>query len=132
MIACGFASALLAALPAARADETETLESLRKQKLVAAKDWYHATILAEAAGTVRLSAIHEASVAWKEAAYELAASKQERLRALEEHRDRMINLYERVDGAKGVVDSISLDMVLLTKYWSPEAKIWTIEEAAKP
>ncbi len=56
-----------------------TLESLHKQKLAVAKDWYKAESVAWEAGVVTISDLYAASIGWKEAAYELAANKQEQL-----------------------------------------------------
>src|SRR5258708_7806163 len=81
-LALAIAASISCQVAVVRADDAAILESLRKEKLATAKEWHKGALEAFAAGTVRCTALYESSLAWKEADYELARDKNERLHAL--------------------------------------------------
>jgi len=112
---------------------SEELSNLRQEKLKAAEVRYNAVIASYKAETQVISSVYEASRDWKEAAYEQASSKKERLAALEDHRKRMTDLYQKThalwDAGRRGGES---DKDASAHFWELQAKIWVLEEKAKP
>ena len=79
------------------ADEPDSLASLRKMKLAAAEEWCAALEARQEAVDVDLVDLLNATKALRDAQLDLAASKAERVRALEVYRDRVQVLFDRID-----------------------------------
>jgi hypothetical protein len=115
-----------------RADEPETVESLRKQKLETAQKRFEAVDDAYGDGAVELDAVYAASIGWKNAASAVAKDKKEKLAALEAHRDRMVKIYNEVhDLFKAHAEGGEADKEQSAKFWVLEAKLWVTEATPK-
>ncbi len=117
-------------LPDKQAQEKmATLEKLKTEKLEAAKQRYLAVTVSYKAGTEVLSNVYAASIGWKEAAYERAKTKKDRQTALQEHSERMTDLYKKIHilaqvdarGGEAAKDASA-------RFWDLEAKIWVLQE----
>lgn len=111
----------------------DALADLRKDHLVAAKDWWDGLIREYESEDEAPAKFHAASVAWKNAAYDLATNMKERLAALTDHEKRMDAEHKKVKAlydakAKGGEASVEA----ATRYWLIEAKLWVFEEKARP
>jgi hypothetical protein len=114
------------------ADDVAPHQTPVDEKLAAAKDWYAAARVAWDAGTIRISDLYEASLAWKEAAVEAATTKQGRIKAIRAHLDRMVKLDEQVVSL-GIASlgGGEADKEAMCRFWVLEAKIWVAEETAR-
>lgn len=123
---------LLAFNKAVQADTVDSRQAPIDEKLAAAKDWYRASTVAFDAGTIRISDLYEAAIAWKEASFEAATTKQGRIKALEAHLDRMAKLAKKVSDLEiwSTVDHRGKET--MCRFWVLEAKIWVAEEKRKP
>jgi hypothetical protein len=113
----------------ARADDVGSRQAPVDEKLAAAKEWHQAAQVAFDAGTIRISDLYDASLAWKEAAAEAAATRQARIRAIEAHRDRINELAKYEPDLEGSADRRAREA--MCRYWVLEAKIWIAEETAR-
>ena len=117
----------------ASATAADSIGDLRKQKLAWAEKWYTAITVAYEAGTVELKNVYAASVGLKNASYELATDKPHRVAALQAHRDRMDSLSQKIDALAAVMAKGGEgEKVAPAHFWLAEAKIWLLEEKAKP
>jgi hypothetical protein len=117
------------------ADEPESVDTLRKQKVEVAQKRFAAVDDAYGDGSAELDAVYTASVAWKNAVSAVTKEKKDKLSALEAHRDRMVKLYNEVhDLYKTHAEGGEEDKEQSTKFWVIEAKIWVLEATptAKP
>ena len=79
------------------AAEPATIAKLRREKLEAGKLWYQATKAAFEAETVTIDQMYASSIGWKQAAYEIATTRPQRIAAIEAHRDRMKALHDQIN-----------------------------------
>lgn len=119
---------------AASDDREDSLVELRKEKLTAATDWWDGLIVAYSNYEMAdLDQLYEASIALKDAAYDIAATKNERLAALAGHQGRMEVQYRIVYAlSEAKAHGGEIDNRTATKQWMIEAKVWVLEEKAKP
>jgi hypothetical protein len=110
------------------ADEPESIDSLRKQKLEVAQKRFAAVDEAYGSGDADLEAVYAASVAWKNSASAMSKEKKDKLAAAEAHRDRMAKIYNEVhDLYKAHQEGGEEDKEQSAKFWVLEAKIWVLE-----
>jgi hypothetical protein len=111
----------------------ESLPKLREEKLAAAKEMYLAVEVGCEAGVNPVTEVYSASKGWKDASYELAKTKTQRVAALEQHRDRMEKLYKTIHKlAIANQKGGELDKEAAARFWVAQAKTWLAEEEAKP
>jgi hypothetical protein len=114
------------------ADEQISVESLRRERLKAAEEWW-LSLAATLHGPSDYGEYFPPAKALKEAQLELAANKRERIKALEAYRDRMQELYDKINAlfevqAKGGEPERRAE----ARFYLLEAKIRIKEEEAKP
>jgi hypothetical protein len=116
------------------ADEPDSLESLRKLRLVAAQDWSAVLAAKENAGDdIAPFEVMNAAKALKDAQLDVATNPRERIRALEVYRDRLQALYERVDGLfQAGTRGGEAEWRAAARYHLLDARILLKQEAAKP
>ena len=124
---------VIVAAPAHWAAAEEPLEKLRAEKLAAAKEMYRAVEVGHEAGVNTVGEYYAASKGWKDAAYEIAKTKTERVAALEQHRDRMEALHKQIhELAAANRRGGEADKEAAARFWVAQSKIWLAEEKAKP
>ncbi len=117
-----------------KSDKTaEELDKLRHEKLKVAEQRYNAVAASFESGISSVTDVYQASKDWKGAAYDQASSKKERVAALKDHYDRMADLYKHVHALEQVnAKGGEAEKHASTHFWELEAKIWVLEETAKP
>ena len=115
----------------ARADDAQSRQAPVSDEVAAAKDWYEAAKVAWEAGVIRFSELQEASLAWKQAALDVATSKPARIKALQAHLDRLLALKRAVDGLKWGMLGPANGEEWMYNFWVAEAKVWVAEERAR-
>ena len=114
-------------------EKMAALTKLRQEKLKAAKDRYDAVRVGFEAGVLPIPDVYAASRDWKDSAYEAAKTKKDRRTALEQHHERMAKLYEQTHGLAAVnARGGEADKDSSAHFWELEAKVWLLEEGAKP
>ncbi len=95
----GVATASICSGTRSFADESESLEGLRNAKLNAAQDWWRLLVEKAKAGSPDASPREEfrAAETLKNAQLDVAKNQRERIRALQEHRDRVQSVYDMVE-----------------------------------
>lgn len=134
---CVAACATLRAADSAKSDISDKangeVAKLRQEKLKVAEERYNATNECYKAGTTVIADVYAASKDWKDAAYELASTKKDRIAGLDHHHDRMADLYKATHNLAQVnARGGEADKDASTHFWELEAKIWVLEEKAKP
>ena len=117
--------------PRTFAKAPETLQSLRKEKLAAAEEWWKWLVSQDEQAPVNPAEFRRAASAVKDAQLDLAANKQAQIQALKLYCDRMDDLYRTTDVHRraGIA---TIGKLAEARYRLLEAQIWVKEEVAKP
>lgn len=131
-IVCGIAACCIVGGGRLRADESDSIESHRKEKLKIAQEWWNVIETREQLGAARpgLDMWHKAAKAVKDAELEVAADKSSRVRALTTYRERLEKLNKRAEEQfkAASIDIYDLDELRIALI---DAKIQLKQEEAK-
>jgi hypothetical protein len=115
------------------ADQAESIQSLRNDKLKAAQEWWDLVAELDKIGSPLATLAEEfaAARAVKDAQLDVVTDKQERLRAMTVYRDRMQSVYDKTldQAARGGVAAMRVPEARIHLL---EAKIWLKEEETGP
>ena len=131
--ACVVAACCVVAGERSAAGQTDSIDSLRKEKLKIAQEWWDVITHREQIGAARaaLDMWHKAAKAVKDAELEIALDKPTRIRALTKYRERIEKLNDWADqqSKAATIDVYELDELRIALI---DAKIQLKQEEAKP
>jgi hypothetical protein len=115
------------------ADQAESVQSLRDDKLKAAQEWWDLVAFRNKVASPIVTPAEEffAARAVKDAQLDVLSNKQERLHALTVYRDRMQSIYDKIN-AQAAAGGVEAERVPEARIHLLEAKIWLKEEETGP
>jgi len=96
MLSCVGCALISCHSEAVLADEPESIQSLQKEKLTAAEEWWH-SLAANMGPVFDFAKLFPAALALRDAQIDLATNKPERIKVLTEYRDRIQQVYNHID-----------------------------------
>jgi hypothetical protein len=128
--ACFVLGVSLGAFELFSAVEPTTLAELRQEKVSVAKEWIAA--LGNSRSQVSHSEYYRAAQALKQARFEVATNKKERIGALQDYLDQVKRLYDKIESLheEGVVGG-EAHWWMQAKFRLLEARLWLLEEETK-